>query len=220
MKFLCRLIVLLQLMANWSYLKSQKLKVTESDRQKVTLLQAENAALKKDKAALEQRIRMLKEVIQKNRGDLLICVLRLFLFGCTGAYVLPVVAADGAENPQKELQEVRAVAQTLVESAGFVDESGASLADRLQKVPQKFAEYLAETSRNCLAQALGLVKSYWPRAKIGVFGDGMCWTSDHDQLVCRGGGTCGRPDCKADRSVECTVSSLCHVNVTFWSMSW
>ena len=42
------------------------------------LLEAENAALKKDKAALEQRVRMLKEVIRKNRGNLLICVLRLF----------------------------------------------------------------------------------------------------------------------------------------------
>ena len=76
MKFLCRLIVLLQQMANRSYLKSQKLKATESDRQKVTLLETESAALKKGKAALEQRARMLKEVIQKNRGDLLICVLR------------------------------------------------------------------------------------------------------------------------------------------------
>ena len=63
-------------MANWSYLKSQKLKAIEADRQKITLLEAENAALKKDKAAQEQRVRMLKEVIQKNRGDLLICVLR------------------------------------------------------------------------------------------------------------------------------------------------
>ena len=77
MIFLCRLIVLLQQMANRSYLKSQKLKVTEADRQKITLLEAENAALKKDKAALEQRVKMLKEVIQKNRGNLLICVLRL-----------------------------------------------------------------------------------------------------------------------------------------------
>jgi len=170
-------------MANWSYLKSQKLKVSESDRQKVTLLEAENAALKKDKTALEQRVRMLKEVIQKNRGDLLICVLRVFLFGCTCAYVLPVVATDGAENHLKELQELRAVPQTLVESVGFVDESGASLADRLQKVPQKFAEYLAEASRNCIAQALGLVKSYWHWAKIGVLGDGMCSTCDHDQFV-------------------------------------
>ena len=53
-------------MANRSYLKSQKLKATEADRQKITLQEAENAALKKDKAALEQRVRMLKEVIQKN----------------------------------------------------------------------------------------------------------------------------------------------------------
>ena len=58
-------------MANRSYLKSQKLKATEADHQKIALLEAENAALKKDKATLEQRVRMLKEVIQKNRGDLL-----------------------------------------------------------------------------------------------------------------------------------------------------
>ena len=57
-------------MANRSYFKSQKLKAIEADRQKITLLEAENAALKKDKAALEQRVRMLKEVIQKNRYDL------------------------------------------------------------------------------------------------------------------------------------------------------
>ena len=65
MKFLCKLIVLLQQMANRSYLKSQNLKATEADRQKITLLEAENAALK-DKAALEQRVKMLKVVIQKN----------------------------------------------------------------------------------------------------------------------------------------------------------
>ena len=59
-------------MVNRSYLNSQRLKATEADRQKIALLEAENAALKKDKAALEQRVVMLKEVIQKNRGDLLI----------------------------------------------------------------------------------------------------------------------------------------------------
>ena len=72
MRFLYILIVLLQQMANRSYLKSQKLKATEADRQKITLQEAENAALKKDKATLEQRVRM------KNRGNLLICVLRFF----------------------------------------------------------------------------------------------------------------------------------------------
>ena len=74
-------------------------------------------------------------------------------------------------------------AQTVVESIGSAEESGGSLADRLQKVPQKFAEYLAEASRNCVAQTLGLVKSYWPWAKIGVLGDGMCSNCDHDQFV-------------------------------------
>jgi len=58
--------VLLQQMANRSYMKSQKLKATKADRRKVALLEAENVALKKDKAALEQRVRMLKNVIYKN----------------------------------------------------------------------------------------------------------------------------------------------------------
>ena len=62
---------------------------------------------------------------------------------------------------------------------GSAEDSGGSLADRLRVVPQKFSEYLAETSRNCVAQALGLVKSYWPSAKIAVLGDGMCSTCDH-----------------------------------------
>ena len=69
---------LLQQMANRSYLKSQKLKATEADHQKITPLETENAALKKDKAALDQRVKMLKEVIQKNRGDFLIFVLRFY----------------------------------------------------------------------------------------------------------------------------------------------
>ena len=61
--------MLLQQLANHSYLKSQKLKATEADRQKIVLLEVENAALKKDKAALKQKVKMLMEVIQKNRGN-------------------------------------------------------------------------------------------------------------------------------------------------------
>ena len=51
-------------------------------------------------------------------------------------------------------------AQTVVESMGSAEDSGGSFADQLRVVPLKFAEYLAETSRNCVGQALGLVKSY------------------------------------------------------------
>ena len=74
-------------------------------------------------------------------------------------------------------------AHIVFEFVCSVEESGGSLADQLQKVPQKFAEYLAEASRNCVAQALGLVKSYWPWAKIGILGDGMCSTCDHVQFA-------------------------------------
>ena len=99
--------------------------------------------------------------------------------GCTAADAPLVVFADGTENHQKELQEFQAGAQTVVELMGSAEDSGGSLVYRLRKVPQKFAEYMAETSRNCVAQVLGLVKSYWPSAKIAVLGDGMCSTCDH-----------------------------------------
>ena len=52
------------------------------------------------------------------------------------------MAADGAESHQKELQELRAAAQTVVESMGSAEDSEGSLADRLRVVPRKFAEYL------------------------------------------------------------------------------
>ena len=52
------------------------------------------------------------------------------------------MAVDGTEEHQKELQELRVAVQTAVESVGSSEESDGSLADRLQKVPQKFAEYL------------------------------------------------------------------------------
>ena len=61
------------------------------------------------------------------------------------------MAADGTEEHQKELQELQVAAHTVVESIGSTEKYDGSLADWLQKVPQKFAEYLAEASRNCVA---------------------------------------------------------------------
>ena len=61
----------MQQMANRSYLKSQKLKEAAADLQNI---EKENAALKKDKATLEQKVKMLKEMIQKNWGNFLYCL--------------------------------------------------------------------------------------------------------------------------------------------------
>ena len=63
--------LVVQQMANRSYLKSQKLRETSTDRQKIKLLEKENDVLKKEKVSLEHKVKLLKEVIQKNRGNFL-----------------------------------------------------------------------------------------------------------------------------------------------------
>ena len=55
--------------------------------------------------------------------------------------------------------------------------------ERLREAPQKFAGYLTESSKQCVAHVLGLVKSYWPSAKISLLGDGMCAKCDHGQFI-------------------------------------
>ena len=59
-------------MANRSYVKSQKLKEAFEGRKKLLLLERENETLKKEKTSLEQKVQLLKEVIQKNRGNSLL----------------------------------------------------------------------------------------------------------------------------------------------------
>ena len=56
----------------------------------------------------------------------------VFLFGHTGAYTPFVVTAGSTEEHQKELQELRVAARTVVESVDSADESDGSLADRLE----------------------------------------------------------------------------------------
>ena len=54
----------------------------------VAKAERESTALKKDKVALEQKVRMLKEVIQKNRGNFLFCLCYgSLLFGRLGVDV-------------------------------------------------------------------------------------------------------------------------------------
>ena len=81
------------------------------------------------------------------------------MLGCLFVELLVVFSTDGTESHHRELQELKVAAQTVVESVGLAEDSGGSLADRLREVPQKFAEYLAETSKNCVAHVLVLVKS-------------------------------------------------------------
>ena len=82
------------------------------------------------------------------------------LIGRLGVDVPLVLSTDGTESHQKELQELKKAAQAVVDLVDPVEDSSSNLICRLQNAPQKIASYLAETSRNYVAQALGLVKSY------------------------------------------------------------
>ena len=82
------------------------------------------------------------------------------LFGRLDVDVHLVLSTDGTESHQKELQELKKAAQAVVDLVDPVEDSSSNLIGRLQNAPQKIASYLAETSRNYVAQALGLVKSY------------------------------------------------------------
>ena len=101
-------------MANRSYLKSQKLKEMAADRQKLLLLKKENGSLGKEKASLEQKVQLLKEVIQRNRGNSLseLNPLSCFQTSLINPYLLRV---DGTDKEVKALEKTR---EELLQSKG------------------------------------------------------------------------------------------------------
>ena len=87
---------------------------------------------------------------------------------------------------KEELQELRTAAQDVVDLVDPVEESALTsktLAERLRGAPQRTASYLTENSKGYIAQVLGLVKSYWPSARIALLGDGMSVECDDDKFT-------------------------------------
>ena len=58
----------------------------------------------------------------------------------------------------------------MVEENNAVDKT---LVERLREAPQRMASFLSDTSREYLAHALGLVKSFLPSANLALIGDGL-----------------------------------------------
>jgi chromosome segregation ATPase len=79
------------------------------------------------------------------------------------------------EQRQKELNDLKTAAQELVE---MVDpkEDGAEdeppLLDRLRGAPQKILNFVTEAATSYVGHALGLVKSFWPKARLEVLTEG------------------------------------------------
>ena len=77
---------------------------------------------------------------------------------------------------KEELAELRSAAEAVVAMVDPIEEGSTSdkaLVDRLKEAPQKITNFLTETSKDYVAYVLGLVRSYWPQARLAPLGEGM-----------------------------------------------
>jgi len=84
------------------------------------------------------------------------------------------------------LLELRTSTQALVDAIDPVEEgllSSKTLVERFREAPQKLAGYLTESSKQYVAQVLGLFNSYRPGEKIALLGDGMSNECDDDTFT-------------------------------------
>ena len=82
------------------------------------------------------------------------------------------MAAD-RDLKAEQLADIEAATQVVVE---MVEEEGAgdkTLVERLCEAPQRITSFLFDTSRQYLAHALGLVKSFLPSANLALISDGL-----------------------------------------------
>ena len=82
------------------------------------------------------------------------------------------LAADRDQKAQR-LADLVAAAKIVV---GMVEEEDAgdkSLLERLCEAPLRISSFFSDISRDYLAHALGLVKSFLPSANFALFGDGV-----------------------------------------------
>ena len=82
------------------------------------------------------------------------------------------LAADRDQKAQ-QLADLEAADQVVVGMVEDEDAGGKSLLERLREAPQRLGSFFSETSREYLAHALGLVKSFLPSANLSPIGDGV-----------------------------------------------
>ena len=83
-----------------------------------------------------------------------------------------IKAAD-PDLKAKKLAGLEAAAQAVVDVVEEGEAGDKTLVERLRETPQKITSFLSDTSRQYLAHALGLVKSFWPIANLTLIGDGL-----------------------------------------------
>jgi len=71
------------------------------------------------------------------------------------------------------LTGLEAAAKVVVDMVEDEEASGKSLLDHLREAPQRLGSFFSDTSRDYLAHALGLVKSFLPSVSLSFIGDGV-----------------------------------------------
>jgi hypothetical protein len=80
------------------------------------------------------------------------------------------------ETRQKELEELKAAAQELVEMVDPREDDAEGeppLLDRLRGAPQKILDFVTKAAATYVGHALSLVKSFWPKAQLEVLAGGV-----------------------------------------------
>ena len=68
---------------------------------------------------------------------------------------------------------LEAAAKVVVDMVEDEEASGKSLLDHLREAPQQLGSFFSDTSRDYLAHALGLLKSFLPSVSLSFIGDGV-----------------------------------------------
>ena len=71
------------------------------------------------------------------------------------------------------MTDLEAAAKVVVDMVEDEETAGKSLLERLREAPQRLGSFFSDTSRDYLAHALGLVKSFVPSANLSLIGDGI-----------------------------------------------
>ena len=91
------------------------------------------------------------------------------------------LVADCDQKAQ-QLADLEAAAQVVVDMVEDEEAGGKSLLDRLREAPQRLSSFFSDTSRDYLAHALGLVKSFLPSANLSFISDGVAVGCSEEQF--------------------------------------
>jgi hypothetical protein len=89
------------------------------------------------------------------------------------------------EQRQKELEDLRVAARQLVEVVDPLEDGaadGRSLLERLRGAPQKVLSFVTEANTTYVSHALGLVKSFWPKARLEALAQGVAANCSKEQF--------------------------------------